>query len=81
MSFSPTAGKAQRSDSVDVYMPPRTVYVLSGEARCDWAHSIPGRSFDLVEDNGGQVTLLRETRVSVTFRWMKKGADELSEEA
>ncbi|OCF41688.1 hypothetical protein I317_04494 [Kwoniella heveanensis CBS 569] len=64
----------------DVYLPPRTVYVLSGEARWDWTHGIKGREFDIVqgEDGAGERTLLRDLRVSATFRWMKDGADILS---
>ncbi|WWD07735.1 hypothetical protein V865_005837 [Kwoniella europaea PYCC6329] len=63
-----------------IYMPPRTVYVLSGEARWEWHHGIEGCFEDIVEEEYGQgaVTILRDLRVSVTFRWMKEGADLLS---
>ncbi|WVF69960.1 hypothetical protein IAT40_004745 [Kwoniella sp. CBS 6097] len=63
----------------DVYMPPRTVYVLSGAARWDWSHGIEGREYDIVTrgDDGGEKTILRDLRVSVTFRWLKEGADLL----
>ncbi|OCF58873.1 hypothetical protein L486_03364 [Kwoniella mangroviensis CBS 10435] len=65
-----------------VYMPPRTVYVLSEEARWEWYHGIDGCFEDIVEveDEVGQgtETILRDLRVSVTFRWMKEGADILS---
>ncbi|WVQ69192.1 uncharacterized protein L199_007408 [Kwoniella botswanensis] len=63
-----------------VYMPPRTVYVLSGEARWEWYHGIEGCFEDIVEDEHGKgaETILRDLRVSVTFRWMKEGADLLS---
>ncbi|WVW78524.1 hypothetical protein I302_100479 [Kwoniella bestiolae CBS 10118] len=63
-----------------IYMPPRTIYVLSGEARWEWYHGIQGRLEDVVEnaDEGGVETILRDLRVSVTFRWMKEGADVLS---
>ena len=63
----------------DLYLPPRTVYVLTHEARWDWAHGIEGREEDVVLDREGrEETLLREVRVSVTFRWMKEGADLLA---
>lgn len=63
----------------DVYLPERTVYVMTGEARWEWSHGIEGRMEDLVRGEDGQVeTRLRSTRVSVTFRWMKEGADMLS---
>ncbi|WVR04569.1 hypothetical protein IAU60_001576 [Kwoniella sp. DSM 27419] len=62
-----------------VYMPPRTVYILSGEARWEWAHGIEGRESDLVVgSDGAPMTVLRDVRVSITFRWMKEGADVLS---
>jgi alkylated DNA repair dioxygenase AlkB len=57
-----------------VYLPSRSVYVLSGEARWDWKHGIEGRDRDVVDG----VTILRDIRVSVTFRWMKQGGDVLS---
>ncbi|KAL1407387.1 hypothetical protein Q8F55_006809 [Vanrija albida] len=63
----------------DVYLPPRTVYVLSGEARWDWAHGIGYRDTDAVEGGDGrEVTMPRSLRVSVTFRWMQEGAGLLA---
>lgn len=68
MDFShPTKGTRS------VYLPVRSVYVLSGEARWDWTHGITGRDRDVVDG----VTILRDLRVSVTFRWMKEGGDML----
>lgn len=64
----PTRGKKS------VWLPNRSVYVLSGEARWEWTHGIEGRMEDWVE--GEKVG--RGVRVSVTFRWMKDGADVLS---
>lgn len=63
-----------------VYLPPRSVYVLSGEARWDWAHGIEGRESDCVHngDGAGVMTLPRDLRVSVTLRWMKDGAGVLA---
>jgi len=83
MSFTRGIGgeskdKDGREERHDVYLPPRTVYVLSGEARWEWAHGIEGRMEDVVDTHGGRETLLRDTRVSVTFRWMKEGAEVLS---
>jgi hypothetical protein len=58
----------------------RTVYALTGEARWEWGHEIEGREEDLVRGKGVDEveTRLRSTRVSVTFRWMKDGADVLA---
>jgi DNA oxidative demethylase len=33
--------RASSCDAVTIPLPPRSVYVLSGEARSDWEHSIP----------------------------------------
>lgn len=62
----------------DVYLPERSVYVLTGEARWEWSHGIEGRTEDLVMRDSGVETKLRSTRVSLTFRWMQTGADTLS---
>lgn len=62
----------------DVYLPPRTVYVLSGPARWAWSHGIPGRTYDVVQETAGTVTLPRSLRVSVTLRWMKEGGGVLT---
>jgi alkylated DNA repair dioxygenase AlkB len=70
-------GKGMR---YDVYIPPRSVYVFTEEARWEWKHGIEGREEDLVQGGDGdkEVTLLRSLRLSVTFRWMKEGGDVLS---
>jgi alkylated DNA repair dioxygenase AlkB len=62
----------------EVYLPERTVYVMTGECRWEWSHGIEGRLSDLVQGHDGVETKLRSTRVSVTFRWMKEGADLLA---
>jgi alkylated DNA repair dioxygenase AlkB len=63
----------------DVYLPERSVYVMTGEARWEWKHGIEGRLEDLIRGGeGSQVeTKLRSTRASVTFRWMQEGAEVL----
>lgn len=66
----------------DVYLPPRSVYILSGPARWDWTHGIEPRLEDVVERENRHLdqpeTILRDLRLSVTFRWLKPGADVLS---
>jgi hypothetical protein len=64
----------QHGTTVDVYLAPRSVYVMVGEARWEWTHGIEGKVEDEVEGR----TVLRDVRVSATFRWMKPGADVLS---
>ncbi|KAM0792764.1 hypothetical protein ACM66B_002538 [Microbotryomycetes sp. NB124-2] len=54
---------------------PGDVYVLSGEARWDWKHGIAHRLQDLVSDGDDAYELYRRTRMSITLRRMKNGAD------
>ena len=60
----------------EVWLPPRSVIVLSGEARYGWTHGIVPRDRDKVEkEDGSWEWHYRETRVSVTFRWLLPGAE------
>jgi len=54
------------TDKEEQYLQERSLIVLSGEARYEWAHAIPGRKSDIV--NGFK--LERSRRVSLTFRTM-----------
>lgn len=51
-----------------IMLAPRSLLVLSGEARYDWMHSIPARKHDFL----GDVEITRERRVSLTFRTVVK---------
>lgn len=67
-----------RQDKYSVYMPARTIYCMTGDARWKWAHGIPSRDQDVIADPQGQVrTVLRDVRISITLRWMKPGAEVL----
>ncbi|KAI9574386.1 hypothetical protein HD554DRAFT_2034503 [Boletus coccyginus] len=62
----------------DLYLPERSVLVMSKDARYDWKHGIPGRTHDLVEneDEYHEPCLIkRGIRLSATFRWLLPGAD------
>lgn len=68
----------------NLYLPPRSVVALVGDARYKWTHGIPPRRLDLVQDEfnpkntdeGGKSSYLnRQFRLSVTFRWLLPGAD------
>ncbi|KAF8138794.1 hypothetical protein EV363DRAFT_1314810 [Boletus edulis] len=62
----------------DLYLPERSVLVLSKDARYHWKHGIPGRTHDLIEneDEYHEPCLIkRGVRLSVTFRWLLPGAD------
>jgi alkylated DNA repair dioxygenase AlkB len=56
-------------ESVDVYLPARTLYTMEGDARYKWKHSIVGRKYDKDEE-GNKVE--RGTRVSITLRKTNK---------
>ncbi|KAH9062286.1 hypothetical protein EDB87DRAFT_334834 [Lactarius vividus] len=69
-------------EEYEVWLPPRSVIVLTGEARYAWTHGIPARDRDRVEEvgsGGGWQWHYREPRVSVTFRWLLPGAEIVGE--
>ena len=47
-----------------ILLEPRSLLVLNGEVRYDWMHSIPARKEDIWENE----TIIRERRISLTFR-------------
>lgn len=51
----------------DLVLHPRSVVVLTGDARYKWTHEIPARKSDTVEGE----KIARTTRVSMTYRFMK----------
>lgn len=50
-----------------IMLAPRSLLVLSGEARYDWMHAIPARKQDVFQNS----TLERSRRISLTFRTIK----------
>ena len=65
-------------DHHEVWLPTRSVLVLTGEARYEWTHGIVPRMKDKVEDVAGRDEWQwqeRGVRVSVTFRWLLPGAE------
>ena len=48
----------------EIYLEPRSLIILSGEARYKWTHAIPARKSDMV--NGFKID--RGRRISLTFR-------------
>lgn len=53
-----------------LFLAPRSLLILTGEARYAWQHYIPHRKSDLV---GGQVVPRGRRRVSLTFRKVRTG--------
>lgn len=65
-----------------VWLPSNSVYVLTGDSRWDWAHGIPAQAVDRVQDVEARIrSVIRDLRVSVTYRWMKADAMDLVEPA
>jgi len=73
--------EAGDGDGYEVWLPSRSVLVLTGEARYKWTHGIAPRLRDKVEvvaageEGDGWMWQKRGVRVSVTFRWLLPGAD------
>ena len=63
MQFQNTHDRHRKEE---LYLQERSLIVLSGAARYEWTHAIPGRKSDVV--NGFKVE--RSRRVSLTFRSM-----------
>lgn len=92
MQFQPApgGGASSRGDgasctgdlrrSWDLYLPERSVLVLSGDSRYGWTHGIEGCTEDFVQGtevgttNGGK-WIARGVRLSITFRWLLPGAE------
>mgnify|MGYP000161339277 CR=1 FL=1 len=53
-----------RNEKHEIYLEPRSLIVLSGSARYEWAHAFPARKSDIV--NGFKIK--RRRRVSLTSR-------------
>ena len=61
------------NDKATVLLPPRSLLIMSGEARYAWSHGICPRHSDIVETTNGITTQGRGTRVSFTFRKVRRG--------
>ncbi len=66
----------------DVYLPERSMIILSKDARYGWTHGIDKKTRDFVESEpstSGGTWIDRTTRISITFRWLLPGADVVGE--
>jgi 2OG-Fe(II) oxygenase superfamily len=64
-----------------LYLPERSIIVLSEEARYEWKHGIQGQTEDFVEGEEGHEGewISRDVRLSITFRWLLPGAEIVGE--
>lgn len=58
-------------ERVDVDLVPRSMLQMSGDSRLHWTHGIKARKTDLLPDG---TVRWRETRWSLTYRWLRPGA-------
>ena len=56
------------SEKYELYTVPNSLYIMSGDARNEWSHSMPARKTDTVNSK----RLNRGTRISVTMRWVSQ---------
>lgn len=75
-----------RSAPLELWLEPRSILVMEGEARYKWTHGIPARDGDWVQDElqDGEEEydedmrtqwIARDVRVSITLRWLLPGAE------
>ena len=55
-------------EKYDLYVKPRSVYIMTGESRYKWKHEMPSRKTDMV----GGVRIRRGRRISITFRYVNE---------
>ncbi|XP_076762827.1 tRNA (carboxymethyluridine(34)-5-O)-methyltransferase alkbh8 [Xylocopa sonorina] len=61
-------------EKVSVLLPPRSLLIMSGEARYAWSHGICPRHNDIIKTANGLTSQPRGTRVSFTFRKVRRGS-------
>lgn len=66
----------RRTDrKIDVLLPARSLLIMTGEARYAWTHGIYPRHSDVIDTENGSTTQERGTRVSFTFRKVRRTGD------
>ncbi|XP_016912340.2 alkylated DNA repair protein alkB homolog 8 isoform X1 [Apis cerana] len=63
----------KENKKASLFLPPRSLLIMSGEARYAWSHGICPRHNDIVQTSNGITTQSRGTRVSFTFRKVHRG--------
>lgn len=75
--YEPKASEAPDDGHVDLYLPPRSLYVLSGVSRYEYTHELlpDGSAFEMLSSAGGAadtIAVPRDRRISVIFRDAKE---------
>jgi hypothetical protein len=84
MRFDKVEQEGAHQQRYDVYLPERSMIVMTEDARYGWTHGIDKKTRDFVAplDSTAMsdgVWLERGMRMSVTFRWLLPGADVVGE--
>jgi len=76
---------APPSEPLELWLEPRSIMVMEGDARYKWTHEIPARDGDWVHEEQGESGdndegigaqwIARDVRVSITLRWLLPGAE------
>lgn len=54
----------RKDELVELYVEPNSLYIMSGDARYVWKHSMPAKKYDLIDN----IRYERKRRISITFR-------------
>lgn len=68
--------KNAKNEHKSVFLPQRSLLIMSGESRYNWTHGITPRKLDLIPTESGLSVRKRGTRTSFTFRKVRKGECE-----
>lgn len=63
----------KEDQNINVFLPARSLLIMTGEARYAWTHGICSRHNDVIETENGTTTKERGIRVSFTFRKVRRG--------
>ncbi|KAJ7482302.1 hypothetical protein B0H11DRAFT_1724047 [Mycena galericulata] len=80
MQFARVDEVAGGGPPLQLFLPERSMIVLSGDARYQWTHGIDKRTADVVNEGGSYRLVERGIRLSITFRWLLPGANVLGED-
>jgi alkylated DNA repair dioxygenase AlkB len=65
--------KDDKQSKYNLYVKPKSLYIMSGESRYNWTHEMPSRKSDMVNDEqGNEKRIKRDRRISITFRFVPK---------
>ncbi|KAF4426538.1 Alkylated DNA repair alkB like 8 [Fusarium acutatum] len=62
----------ETGDKIEVDLLPRSMMQMSGDSRLHWTHGIKSRKTDTLPDG---TVRLRKIRWSLTYRWLREGAE------